>query len=393
MKKIITFVFLFFLVAGGIYLGSKYLGDKNEYSSMVAKKNNVPRWTSDSKALISEKQFNTIFLSANKKSAGNNGIGISEFPNISSTVIPGLRGGWSINKKTKKSAFGTDWVPQGITQTPNYIFISEYDGNHKLNSLIQVVNIKTGQYVKTLILNSASHVGGLAYDPVRKILWWSDDLHGYGGLAYTSISTVDNYNAQMLKRPIKSNYKILPWVSKTSGIVYYKNQLVVVIYGQKRSSRSVIAMPLNKKTGMLKDFVSVVKHNELNLKSEKELVKSLIKSGLVQSMTKGWPRMQGLSINDKGFSLFSQSNGLANSKIWFEEPNDKTGTAFAFNPPKEKVVQVTTPPSIEQTSLSTKNQSLLVLFESGAREYREAGNFLYRQPIMDRVVRLQLSKN
>lgn len=37
------------------------------------------------------------------------------FKKMELIVIPGLRGTWSINPKSGKAAFGTDWVHQVVT--------------------------------------------------------------------------------------------------------------------------------------------------------------------------------------------------------------------------------------------------------------------------------------
>ena len=73
-----------------------------------------------------------------------------DFFKYKSIIIPGLK---------------TDAVPQGMTYSGNYIYVSAYDFNKDNYSCIHVINKSSGKYVKTVWLKGDySHVGGIAND-------------------------------------------------------------------------------------------------------------------------------------------------------------------------------------------------------------------------------------
>lgn len=149
---------LIVLIVVGI--GGWWLYDHFHYQQLVDQPADVKKWEADPRPLQSEqtavKRIKEIPQSAQ---LGNR---IAKGTKL--VVIPGLRGAWSINAKTKRAGFGTNWVPQGVTQSKDSLFVSLYDGDHKLNSLILEINKKTGRYRKSFILKSKAHVGGITYD-------------------------------------------------------------------------------------------------------------------------------------------------------------------------------------------------------------------------------------
>lgn len=54
--------------------------------------------------------------------------------------------------------------PQGITFAKNYLLMTAYDLAGEENSVIYVMNKKTGKLLTTLILPTKAHVGGISYD-------------------------------------------------------------------------------------------------------------------------------------------------------------------------------------------------------------------------------------
>lgn len=81
---------------------------------MVAKPSDVKKWQADPHPLQTEADTFGQLKKVVKDQDGKTLINKKNRHQIKTTVIPGLRGAWSINFKTKKAAFGTDWVPQGI---------------------------------------------------------------------------------------------------------------------------------------------------------------------------------------------------------------------------------------------------------------------------------------
>lgn len=334
--------------------GGWALIDHYQYSQLVDQPSDVKKWEADPRPLQSKsaaiKQIKAIGQSdpLEKRAATNAKL----------VVIPGLRGAWSINAKTKKAGFGNNWVPQGITQSKDAIYMSLYDGNHKLNSIIVQVNKHNAKYNKTLILRSKSHVGGITYDIDHQRLLLSDDAAQTkgAGISYVSQSEIDAYSAKATQQPIKSTRIELHLARPTSAITLYNNQLVFVKYGQNKKNRSILALPLNSKRKV------------------------------INSSNNGWDRLQGIAIAKSGLTLLSQSNGSAPGKIWILVPGNKSWTKLDFTAPKSGSKIINVPNSVEDISLDPSEKHISMIFESGAKAYREAGTFMHRPSYMDRVI-------
>ena len=344
--------------------GGWALIDHYQYSQLVDKPSDVKKWEADPRPLQSKsaaiKQIKAIGQSdpLEKRAATNAKL----------VVIPGLRGAWSINAKTKKAGFGNNWVPQGVTQSKDAIYMSLYDGNHKLNSIIVQVNKHNAKYNKTLILRSKSHVGGITYDIDHQRLLWSDDAAQTtgAGISYVSQREIDAYSAKATQQPIKSTQIELHLARPTSAIALYNNQLVFVKYGQNKKNRSILALPLNA-NGL---------PSPITMKQKK----------VINSSNNGWDRLQGIAIAKSGLTLLSQSNGSAPGKIWILVPGNKSWTKLDFTAPKSGSKIINVPNSVEDISLDPSEKHISMIFESGAKAYREAGTFMHRPSYMDRVI-------
>ncbi|MGX7032943.1 hypothetical protein [Pediococcus argentinicus] len=382
--KVMAFVVaIFIIIGGGVFLiENNYQTHRFSYPHLKVKK-----WQADTKPLISKQEFQHDLQQVSR----SNGSNIS-FDQIQSIVIPGLRGAWSINHKTQQPVLGRDWVPQGLAQNDKYFFVSAYDGKHKLDSVIFVISKSTEKYVRTIILPSKSHVGGITYDYQNKHLWVSNDHQKFAGLLMFNDHEIDSHNASAQKKPIKGKSFNLPWAAKTSGLNYFNYQLVVVKYGKDRNSRSVITMPFNKQ-GLPKQPSIAELKKIMNHHSSKQTIQGLIDDDLIQSMAPGYDRMQGLATTTRGLSIFSQSNGDANSNILVKVPNQNSGTQFDFFAPAGGVKTFQVPPAVEQISVNNPHDNrLALLFESGANKYRKQRS-MYVGPysmITDRIVILPI---
>ncbi len=376
------------------WLVTWYFADQKAYQQMVASPQSVRKWRADDRPLQSEKKVGQLLAKLERQ---NNSVKVDHTQknrstatkaNASLVVIPGLRGAWSVKKHTHTPAFGTEWVPQGVTQSNTYYYISAYDGDHKLDSVIYQVRKRDGRYVKTLILPSTAHVGGIYYDQKHKRLLYSDDRHAVGGLGYLSQRQIDRYHAEKVKRPIGAKHITMALMSRTSAITMYQNQLIVVKYGQNKHERSVVAVPLNQHhlpNALSKKQINQVFGN-LKGKTVKALLQQLITKKVINAYNAGWDRLQGVAIAQGGVTILTQSNGHSPSKVWFQlAGGDDTWSKLQFTVP-EGIQSARLPNSVEEVSLNQAENRLTFIFESGARKYREAGFFLHRPQIMDRMI-------
>lgn len=367
--------------------------DINYYHSLRSQASQVKKWTADTKGLQPKAKSLAEITSVFSHSSIDSSIIFDSKDHIQTFVIPGLRGGWSINPSNNKAAFSDNWVPQGISQSKHNYYISAYDGNKKLNSVIYQIDKKTKQYNKTIILPSKSHVGGIVYDRKKNRLFYSNDVKGKGGLGYISKKQIDAYQASKDKKPICATY--IEWAlgRRTSAITLYQHQLIIAKYGKRKSERSIVAVPLHSND--LPYPIQKEKVNEMALlskaKTTDDFLKYLIKEKVINSEHPGWNRLQGITIASTGLTILSQSNGQKYSKIWFKMPNNHGWSKLNYTPLKGENY-ITLPHSVEEISLDEKNTSLAVIFESGARKYREKGMFMWRPSMMDRVVLLPMDK-
>lgn len=343
--------------------GGWALIDHYQYSQLVDQPSDVKKWEADPRPL----QSKSAAIKQIKAIRQSNPLEKRAATNAKLVVIPGLRGAWSINAKTKKAGFGNNWVPQGFTQSKDAIYMSLYDNNHKLNSIIVQVNKHNAKYNKTLILRSKSHVGGITYDIDHQRLLLSDDAQTKGaGISYVSQREIDAYSAKATQQPIKSTQIELHLAGPTSAITLYNNQLVFVKYGQNKKNRSILALPLNA-NGL---------PAPITMKQKK----------VINSSNKGWDRLQGIAVAKSGLTLLSQSNGSAPGKIWILVPGNKSWTKLDFTAPKSGSKIINVPNSVEDISLDPSEKHISMIFESGAKAYREAGTFMHRPSYMDRVI-------
>lgn len=358
----------------------------------------VPKWSADQEPLLTQAAFNQTVAKYSK-----NQLSKATLKKARTVIVPGLHGAWSLNYQTKKAAFGSNWIPQGLAENQQSYFISAYDGNHQLNSLIFVVDKSTGKYQKSLILPRKSHVGGLAVDEDHDLLWVSDDTNQSARIRAISFKQIDQYDAVKSQKPIGAK-QIAPlrWASRSSGLVYFKNNLLIVKYGRETGSHSVVDIAVNAKTGL------VQKSSMRTVKLTKQLTNQLTKNNspaayakimqdqkIIKSYTTGFKRMQGLAVvpfedSSAVLTLYTQSNGQAASNLIINIADFNQQLDFnqikKLNQPSKSESTIKLPPSVEQISVDPQNHKISLIFEGAAREYRNFNLGLFRKPFIDRLI-------
>lgn len=237
----------------------------------------------------------------------------------------------------------TNMVPQGLTISDDYFFISMYDYYHLSNSMINVYD-KDGNFVNSCELDNKAHVGGISYDNTNELIWVSST---YGNVdVYRSIDIVNRESAKPTYRDLYlgSNLRSYNKLFKTaiSYLTFYNNTLFVGNF------------TLSEK-GIVKQFdISFDKNRTVHLTEINRFkVPSLV---------------QGISFyekDDKTYMILSRSCGPKIPSAlqiykYNEEINDYTSPvintkAFRF------------PPMIEQ--ITSTGDSLYSLYESQAKPY------------------------
>lgn len=282
-------------------------------------------------------------------------------------VIPGLIQSAAINHQTKKPGIAYDMDPQGLAIIHHkYLIISAYSKSKKFNSVLWVLDFKTGEFIKTIALNNLDHVGGITYDDDHDRLWVAT-INQYQRAQVQSItlSEIENYDLKTQKKPVKFHHGTnLANPKRTSYMTYHKNKLYVG-YFDKIQGGQLFAYKLNKK-GLLKEDK---KADNLAIPSENWST---------------YTQIQGISF-DKDDILLSSSYGDYNSQLLiFKNKLNKKNYQLNLSD-ADKVI--TLPPYLEQ--IIGKDGEVYLIFESATARYRKNQDLLH----MDRVIKVKSALN
>ncbi len=138
-----------------------------------------------------------------------------------SVIIPGL-------KTTNVAGFNaTRMVPQSVTFAGDYMLMSAYDYSKKQESVIYIVNKKTGKYITTMVLPHSGHVGGITFDGVNVWMTYGKNLQSF---KFTEIQA-----AVASGKPYYELYRIssvCPMPETVSYVAFYKNKIWAGAYSE-----------------------------------------------------------------------------------------------------------------------------------------------------------------
>ena len=137
-------------------------------------------------------------------------------------IIPGLEQTQAIvhsGKNAGKVGISKDMDPQGMAVIEDkYLLISAYSKSKKYNSVIWLVDKKTGKYIKTIALDDIDHVGALIYDDEHHRLWVAAvDKQGDAQIEALNLSSIENYD-------INKSKTFLPFDISTGSVAKFENQ-------------------------------------------------------------------------------------------------------------------------------------------------------------------------
>ena len=282
-------------------------------------------------------------------------------------TVPGLVATKSYDFKAKKWDTADSMTPQGLTVAGTYILITAYDGAHDHNSVVYVLNKRTGKYIKTIQIAGRPHLGGIAYDPKAKNIWITGSMGQSSALMSFTMSALKKYRLGS-RIPIEYNNKIsIPTMERASAVTYYDDQLFVGLFNMYGKGR--IAAYTISRSGKNKNSIT---NNEI--KSVTGNVSWSDPAGEA-SMDK---QIQGIAIyNDKIF--LSQSYGSGNSRLYVFPV-----TAVNSLDEKNASLVIEMPPYLEQ--ITAYKGQLLCLFESGSKIYAKR-NIV----VMDRILSMNIN--
>lgn len=118
-------------------------------------------------------------------------------------VIPGMSAALSLDKAGRPDTC-LDMTPQGLAVTDDYLFISAYCHEHEHNSILFMINRKTHNYIKTIVLEGQPHAGSVCWDPTWKHLWVSTGYTDHASASYLRIRDIEKYD-------FSATGQALPW--------------------------------------------------------------------------------------------------------------------------------------------------------------------------------------
>lgn len=264
-------------------------------------------------------------------------------------TIPGLIQTETIEAKGEdKGEVDTaeDMTPQGLSFVEDYVVISAYSKSHKYNSVLWLLDKKSGKFIKTIVLPTTSHVGGMAYDPDHQRLWvTTTDDESASQISALSLKGIESDNFAKSEKAINFDHqRNLEGVDKSSYMAYYKGSLFVG-YFDKEDMGHLGYFELNDKGFPVKD--GDMGYQATGVYDTPEQVQGLV------------------VLEDK--VIFSQSYASKDSKLLtFKNPGlDKWSS---FEEGEDQISELVTPPYMQQ--IVAEDDNLYLLFESSATKYR-----------------------
>ncbi|MBM7636270.1 YncE family protein [Streptococcus saliviloxodontae] len=282
-------------------------------------------------------------------------------------VIPGLEKTQAIihsGKKAGQGGIATDMDPQGMAIIEDkYILISAYSKSKKYNSVLWLLDKKTGKYLKTIALDDIDHVGALTYDDANHRLWVATvDKEGDAQIEALNLSSIENYDLNKSKTFLPFDASTdLNGVRLTSYLTYHKGTLYVGYFDQN-SNGTLAAFPMDNQGFLQASDTS---------------------NGAVNP-SKTWltyNKIQGISFYEDKI-LLSQSYGSKNSKLLIFD-NKLDDPKFDLDK-GDAITSMTLPPYLEQ--IIGHQDKVYLLFESASHLYRQKKGILH----MDRVIKIKI---
>lgn len=277
-----------------------------------------------------------------------------DFPDLtknvkSSIVIPGLNATKTLMGTFHAVAVCTSMTPQGMAVSEDYIFISAYCHTHRHNSVIYMLNRRTHDYIKTIVLPGTPHAGGLAYDPANENLWVSGGSKGAAKAIAYSLQSLKDYDLDTMKKPIKAKYNYtLATITRNSYMAYANGALLIGYFSQSGLSQ-LERFDITDEGGLHAQIIEDYDSKHESVVSDF----SAITSGEIQA-----------AAESGDYILLSKSFGLFDSAL---QIFDNSSTTYDFQ--DEGAVKVLRfPPKLEQ--ICTYDEKLYCLFESAAYAYR-----------------------
>ena len=235
------------------------------------------------------------------------------------------------------------FVPQGLTFSNNYTFISYYDYTGINKSMIRVFS-HDGHVVNTFSLVNCSHVGGIAFDFKNNLLWVASSFGTIDAYRLFDIINKENCEPYYSKLNVGSglpNY-MNPFVNSISFMTIYNDDLYVGSFSMGNKGN--------------------VKKYSITIDEDKRVILNYINSFKIPTM------VQGLAFyerNGETYMLLSRSFGRGRSSALQIFKYDENTDDYTYSDINSITYEF--PAMMEQIDIC-KDQ-LFALFESESKPY------------------------
>ncbi|MDB6352780.1 hypothetical protein PH235_04345 [Trichococcus sp. K1Tr] len=288
-------------------------------------------------------------------------------PEENTYVIPGMDATLTLHHEHEGTDICTTMTPQGLAVNKDYLFISAYCKTKTHNSVIHVLDKKSGSFIKEIVLDGIPHAGGLAFDNNHELLWVTSEKGDTAQVITLSLKDIEAYDFTDSAEPINYTDSIaLPDIKRASTITVHGDDLYVAHFDDEETSvmhRYLISTTEN-------DNGEEVHALDTGKSTEEASPDDVDKIG---------KEIQGLAFHQEKLML-SRSSGRKHDSTLLSFDRLKENEDFTD---KNVNTEITMPSYMEQIVVDGKH--LYILFESGAYAYRDHGN-----PSIDRVMRVEI---
>ena len=220
-----------------------------------------------------------------------------------------------------------------------------------------MMDVKTGEFIKEIILPNKTHAGGLAYDNINRVLWVTDMKDGKAAVSLYTLEAMENYDYEKTKKPLPFlNTHILDGLTRNSFMAFRGGNLYAGYFSM--SGTSVInRYSVNFEENKLHQD----EYEELN-----EERKTFSKVAMDQKWADILSQVQGLEVFGN-YLFLSQSYGYSDSRLRIYEREAIEKEKYSLKT-KEELKSYRLPTRMEQ--ICVHGGKLYMLFESGAYAYR-----------------------
>ena len=282
-------------------------------------------------------------------------------------IIPGMDATLTLHHEHEAADICTTMTPQGLAVNKDYLFISAYCQTKEHNSVIYVLEKKSGSFIKEIVLDGIPHAGGLAYDNNHELLWVTSEKGDTAQVITLSLKDIEAYDFTDSAEPIAYTDSIeLPEIKRASTITVHGDDLYVAHFDDEETSvmhRYLISTTANDKG----EEVHALDTGKSTEEASPDDVDKIGKE------------IQGLAFYQEKLML-SRSSGRKHDSTLLSFDRLKENEDFTD---KNANTEITMPSYMEQVVVDGKH--LYILFESGAYAYRDHGN-----PSIDRVLRVEV---